>query len=147
MTAKRLSRNRRIVCASPQYVRSHGTPEHLRDLHRHNCIVLREDEGDYALWRFGTDNDETAIRVDGSLSCNDGVVTTQWCIEGRGLMMRSLWHVAPLLRDGTLVHVFPEIPTPSARINALYLASAHVARRIRELVDHLAGGLATRITG
>ena len=68
LTAKRLCRNRRIVCAAPDYLRQHGTPAGPKDLRQHNCIVLRENEGDYALWRFGADNDETAIRVDGNLS-------------------------------------------------------------------------------
>jgi LysR family transcriptional activator of dmlA len=145
LTAKRLCRNRRVVCAAPDYLRRHGPPRKPRDLQHHNCIVLRQDEGDYALWRFGTETDEIAIRVGGNLSCNDGEVTTRWCTEGKGLIMRSTWHVAPLLRDGTLVQVLPDIPTPSADIHALYAATAHVPRRIRELVKHLADGLGDRI--
>jgi hypothetical protein len=61
------------------------------------------------------------------------------------LIMRSIWHVAPLLRDGTLVQVLADLPTPSADILALYLATAHVPRRIRGLVNHLAAGLGARI--
>ena len=59
--------------------------------------------------------------------------------------MRSIWHVGPLLRDGTLVQVLADLPTPSADIHALYLATAHLPRRIRELVNHLAAGLGARI--
>ena len=83
--------------------------------------------------------------MDGNLSSNDGDVITRWCVDGHGLIMRSIWHVGPLLRDGTLVHVLADIPTPSADIHALYLATAHVPRRIRELVNHLAAGLNDRI--
>jgi len=145
LTAKRLCPNRRVVCAAPDYLQRHGVPVEPKDLHRHNCIVLRENEGDYALWRFGADNDETAIRVDGNLSSNDGDVITRWCVEGHGLIMRSIWHVGPLIRDGSLTQVFADIPTPSADIHALYLATAHVPRRIRALVDHLATGLRARV--
>ena len=145
LTAKRLSRNRRVVCAAPDYLERHGTPAQPKDLEHHNCIVLRENEGDYALWRFGPANDEIAIRVAGNLLCNDGDVTTRWCVEGHGLIMRSLWHVAPLLREGALVQVLSDFPTPSADINALYSATSHVPRRIRALVDHLAAGLSDRI--
>jgi LysR family transcriptional regulator, transcriptional activator for dmlA len=107
--------------------------------------VLRQYEGDYALWRFGTDYEETAIRLTGNLSYNDGEVTTQWGVDGYGLIMRSTWHVGTLLRDGTLIQVLPEIPTPNADIHALYLANAHVPRRVRELITHLANGLRDRI--
>lgn len=145
LTAKRLHSNRRIVCASPEYLHRHGTPMTPRDLHDHNCIVLRENESDYALWRFGSDDDEIAVRVDGTLSSNDGDVITQWCTEGHGMIMRSIWHVGPLLRQGALVQVLPDIPTPSADIHAVYLATARVPRRISSLVDHLAQGLALRL--
>ncbi|BAH54371.1 hypothetical protein ROP_61240 [Rhodococcus opacus B4] len=107
--------------------------------------MIRENEGDYALWRFGAEHDETAIRVSGNLLCNDGDAATQWCVDGHGVIMRSIWHVAPLLRDGTLVQVLPDIPTPAADVHALYSATAPVPRRIRELVDHLATGLHARI--
>ena len=145
LTAKRLCHNHRIVCAAPDYLRRHGTPTEPKDLQHYNCIVLRENEGDYALWRFGADNDETAIRVDGNLSSNDGDVITRWCVDGHGLIMRSIWHVGPLLRAGSLVQVLADLPTPSADIHALYLATAHLPRRIRELVNHLAAGLGARI--
>ena len=145
LTAKRLFRSRRVVCAAPSYLDRYGTPREPKDLQHHNCIVLRQDEGDYALWRFGTDADETAVRVSGNLSCNDGEVTTRWCVEGQGLVMRSTWHVAPLLRDGRLMQVLWDIPTRSADIHALYSAAARVPRRVRELVAHLADRLAERI--
>lgn len=145
LTAKRLCSNRRVVCAAPDYLQRHGVPVEPKDLHRHNCIVLRENEGDYALWRFGADNDESAIRVGGNLSSNDGDVITRWCVEGHGLIMRSIWHVGPLIRDGRLTQVFADIPTPSADIHALNLATAHAPRRIRALVDHLATGLRARV--
>ncbi|MEC3956041.1 LysR family transcriptional regulator [Nocardia sp. CDC153] len=144
LTAKRLCRNRRIVCAAPRYLAEHGTPRQLSDLERHNCIVLRENESDYALWRF--DQPETAVRVAGNLVSNDGDVITRWCLEGRGLIMRSLWHVAPLLRGEALVHVLPEIPTPSADIYATYTDSPALPRRTRALLDHLERGLNARIT-
>ncbi|MFC9557036.1 LysR family transcriptional regulator [Rhodococcus sp. NPDC056960] len=147
LTAKRLCRNRRVVCAAPEYLERCGIPLEPKDLEHHNCIVIRENEGDYALWRFGADHDETAIRVSGNLLCNDGDAVTQWCVEGHGVIMRSIWHVAPLLRDGTLVQVLPHIPTPAADVHALYSATAQVPRRIRELVDHLATGLSGRIEG
>jgi hypothetical protein len=30
-----------------------GMPERIKDLAGHDCIVLHENEGDFALWRFG----------------------------------------------------------------------------------------------
>ncbi|MGW4243329.1 LysR family transcriptional regulator [Nocardia sp. NPDC004722] len=144
LNARRLCRNRRIVCAAPEYLRVHGAPQRLSELERHNCIVLRENESDYALWRF--EQPETAVRVAGNLVSNDGDVITRWCLEGRGLIMRSLWQVAPLLRDGSLIHVLADFPTPSADIYATYTDSPALPRRTRALLDFLEQGLEARIT-
>lgn len=146
LTAKRLCRNRRIVCAAPEYIAEHGAPADTAELERHNCIVLRENESDYVLWRFiEPARGETAVRVAGNLVSNDGDVITRWCLEGRGLIMRSLWHVAPLLRDGSLVQVLPDIPTPSADVYAAYAGATVLPRRTKALLDHLERGLNARI--
>ncbi|MFI1912845.1 LysR family transcriptional regulator [Nocardia sp. NPDC020380] len=146
LTAKRLCRNRRIVCAAPQYLAEHGAPADTAELEQHNCIVLRENESDYVLWRFiEPARGETAVRVAGNLVSNDGDVITRWCLEGRGLIMRSLWHVAPLLRDGSLIQVLPDIRTPSADVYAAYAGAAVLPRRTKALLDHLEQGLNARI--
>ncbi|MVU77626.1 LysR family transcriptional regulator [Nocardia sp. ET3-3] len=146
LTATRLCRNQRIVCATPEYIRRHGTPATPSDLEDHNCIVLRENESDYALWRFlAPDGREIATRVAGDLVSNDGDVITRWCLESRGLIMRSRWQVAPLLADGSLIHILPDLATPAADIYAAYSASPALPRRTRALLDHLRRGLQARI--
>ncbi|WP_072803230.1 LysR family transcriptional regulator [Rhodococcoides yunnanense] len=145
LAAKTLHPNRRVVCASPEYLRNNGTPRTFKDLEQHNCIVLRQDEGDFALWRFGREGDETSVRVSGSLISNDGDVTTQWCVDGHGLLMRSMWHVAPLIEQGLLTHVFPDVDTPSADIHAVYSATPDPTRRVRAAVAYLRDGLAARL--
>ncbi|MCP9625066.1 LysR family transcriptional regulator [Nocardia otitidiscaviarum] len=146
LTATRLCRNRRIVCAAPEYLRRHGAPADLPELERHNCMVLKENDSDYALWRFEPEGKEAAIRVAGNLVSNDGDVITRWCLEGHGLIMRSLWHVALLLREGTLIQVLADIPTPSADIYAVFAAPPALPRRTRAVIDHLKHGLKERIT-
>ncbi|MTJ87593.1 hypothetical protein GL304_16765 [Nocardia seriolae] len=121
---------------------------HPGDMGDHHCIVLRENESDYALWRFvDPDGSEFATRVAGDLVSNDGDVITRWCLESRGLTMRSLWQVAPLLADGTLTQVMPDLSTPAADICAAYAAGPALPRRTRALLEHLRAGLRSRISG
>ena len=142
---RRLAENRRVVCASPDYLRRHPPPESVDDLAHHNCILLRENYGDYALWRFGDGAEESRVRVDGTLSSNDGDTVTQWALEGLGLIMRSLWQVAPLLADGRLVQVLADVPTPSADVHALYADATHVPPRVTAVLDFLAERLPQRL--
>ncbi|MGW4755024.1 LysR substrate-binding domain-containing protein [Streptomyces chartreusis] len=142
---RRLAENRRVPCAAPSYLARHGTPTSIEDLAGHDCIVLRENESDFALWRFGDTAGTRHIRVRGSLSSNDGDVVTGWALEGRGIIMRSEWHVGPHLDRGELVHVLPDMPTPAADIYALTEDDAHVPQRVSRLIDFLAARLPRRL--
>jgi DNA-binding transcriptional LysR family regulator len=143
---RRLAENRRVPCAAPSYLARYGRPDCIEDLVRHNCIVLRENESDYALWRFGDTARTRHVRVNGSLSSNDGDVVTGWALEGRGLIMRSEWHVRPHLDRGELVRVLPDVPTPAADIYALLEEDRHIPQRVSALIDHLAAHLPRRLT-
>ncbi len=145
LQASRLYPNRRVMCAAPSYFTDRPRPTSLADLADHHCIVIRENETDYAIWRFGKSDDETAVRVHGSMISNDGDIATRWCLEGHGLIMRSLWQVAPFMRDGTLELVLPDVPTPAADIYALYPSVGYPLRRILAALDHLRTGLAERL--
>lgn len=143
--ARMLHPNRRVVCAAPSYLARRPAPRSPQDLADHDCIVIRETDTDVMAWRFGEAGAETVVRVAGALISNDGDVATQWCLAGRGMVMRSLWQVAPLLRAGELVQVLPDVPTPRADIYAVSAASTHPSRRTREAVDHLERGLRDRL--
>ncbi|WP_017591925.1 LysR family transcriptional regulator [Nocardiopsis potens] len=143
---RRLLPNRRIVCAAPSYLAARGAPRTIADLAGHNCLVLKENDADFGIWRFGTGpDDETAVRVGGDMAGNDGEVIAEWCLAGRGLMMRSAWHALPLVRQGRLVQVLEDVPTPQADILAVTDPTAHLPHRTRALLDHLAEGLSARI--
>lgn len=111
-----------------------------KDLERHNCIVLRENNADYSLWRLG-DKEQEHVSVSGSMISDDGDVVTDWCAQGLGLIMRSTWHGDPLIHQGVLQQVLADVPTPSA----LYPASTKTPRRITAAIEHLRQGLAARI--
>jgi DNA-binding transcriptional LysR family regulator len=144
---RRLAQNRRVPCAAPSYLERSGAPERVEDLAEHDCIVLRENEGDFTLWRFGDAGNPRQIRVHGRLSSNDGDIVTDWALQGRGVIMRSEWQVRPHLESGALVRVLPGVPTPPADIYALLPDDVHVPRRVGDLVDHLAARLPDRIAG
>ena len=146
LTIRRLLPNRRVLCAAPAYVEKHGYPESVESLASHNCIVLRENEGDYALWRFGTDGSERRVRVSGTLASNDGEIVTSWGLGGFGIIMRSQWHVGPYLAHGELVELLPHVPTPPADIFVVFDDTHYRPRRITSFVDFLARELPRRVT-
>ena len=60
-----------------------------------------------------------------------------WCMAGRGIMLRSLWDIAPQLAAGELVRVLPAYAMPDADIHWLAPYRADAPKRIRLLIDFL----------
>lgn len=139
-TGRRLARNQRVLAASPAYLKAHGVPNEPEDLARHECLVVREHEERFDLWRLQKERDrgELRVRVGGCLSSNSGELVRDWCLAGRGIMLRSLWDIAPQLASGELVRVLPAYAMTDADIHWLAPHQAQVPRRIRLLVDFLA---------
>ncbi|MCJ8518496.1 DNA-binding transcriptional LysR family regulator [Pseudorhizobium tarimense] len=128
-----LLRNRRVLVASPEYLRRHGTPKRLSELTQHSCIVLRQEHAAYDVWRFGT---EDSVRVAGGLSTNDGEIAVSWVLNGHGIMLRSEWDVASHVRAGRLVVVLPRYYM-RADVMAVYPERLNLSAKVRLFVELL----------
>lgn len=140
--SRRLAANRRILVAAPAYLQARGTPATLDDLPQHDCLIVRENSNDprerHDSWLLhGPSGTQTRVAVRGPLSSNSGELVCDWCLEGRGLMLRSLWDVAPLLACGALVQVLPDHSVPDADVHWIAPFRPQVPRRLRLLVDEL----------
>jgi DNA-binding transcriptional LysR family regulator len=116
-----LAPNRRILCASPDYLAQHNAIRSPADLTRLRCLVVRENDEDVTLWRFkrlkGLDTE--TVRIHPAMSSNDGAVVRDWALAGRGVAIRSEWHVAEDLAQGRLAIVLPDWEAPAADVVAL----------------------------
>jgi LysR family transcriptional activator of dmlA len=70
------------------------------------------------------------------LSSNNGEIVLQWALDGRGVLLRSLWDVKPLLEQGRLVQVLPEY-TQSANVWAVYPTRLAYSGKLRACVEFL----------
>jgi DNA-binding transcriptional LysR family regulator len=72
--ARRIARNRRILCAAPSYLTRHGVPKSPADLARHNCIGIRQGDEAYGVWRLTLDRSKRqppeAVKIRGNLTTN-----------------------------------------------------------------------------
>lgn len=141
--SRRLARNQRVLVASPRYIRQHGAPSTLEALQDHACLIVRENgnaQGQrFDTWTLHKSNSKTPerVRVHGPLSGNSGELVRDWCVAGRGIMLRSLWDIAPELASGLLVSVLPGYAMPDADIHWLAPYRSDSPRRIRLLIDFL----------
>ncbi|SFT82300.1 LysR family transcriptional regulator [Paraburkholderia aspalathi] len=142
INARLLMKNRRIVCASPEYLTAFGAPTTPHELTRHACLVLRENESAYGTWHFTRGKKNETVKVDGPLSSNDGTAVLEWALDGRGIAVRSQWETEALVRDGKLVVLLNDWTLPNADIHAIYLERHQLSAKLRTFVDFLGGELA-----
>ena len=137
LTARLLARNRRVLCASPAYLRRAGTPAAPRDLAQHACLFIRESDETFGRWQLQSGAKSETVKVRGPLASNDGECVLGWAVDGHGILMRSLWEAAPLIRARKLKPVLPDWRLPPADIYAVFPSRNHLTAKTRALVDHL----------
>jgi DNA-binding transcriptional LysR family regulator len=144
LNARRIMSNRRFLCASPAYLEAHGTPVDLGDLARHRCIVHRQNDDAYGIWRFQHHDHTEAVKVHGALSSNDGDIVLGWALDGHGILIRSEWDLAKYLDSGRLRIVLPEFSLPDADLFVYYPSRRNQAIRMRAFIDFLVEHLQDR---
>jgi LysR family transcriptional regulator, transcriptional activator for dmlA len=108
-----LARGRRILCASPEYLRTRHEPESPADLSRHSCLLIRERSETFGRWSLQGPDGTRNVRVSAALASNHGDVIKRWALEGHGIMLRSYWDVAESLARGDWVHVLRKFWQPA----------------------------------
>jgi DNA-binding transcriptional LysR family regulator len=132
----KLADNKRVVVASPAYIKRHGAPASLDDLMKHNCLAI-SSEGSQRGWTFRQHGRNVTLKATGNMVCNDGAVLHDWALSGKGLAWRSMWEVGNAIESGKLVTVLDEFAAPGNDIYAVFAQRRHLPLRIRAFVDFL----------
>lgn len=139
LIARKLADNRRVVCATPSYLRRHGRPASPADLGQHDCIVLTSSETAVdSEWCFeGPSGERVEAHVTGRLVTNNGQQAHDWMLAGHGLARRSLWDVAHEIAEGRLVEVLAKWSKEETPISVVYPSRQFLPARTRLFIDEL----------
>lgn len=138
LVARRLAANRRMLCASPDYLRRHGHPHTPAELAHHECVLLTGRDGRQDTWRL-TDRRgrEHVVRVQGRFETTLGELVRDAALAGQGIAMHSHWHIHEELRTGRLEVVLPDYSLPESGIYAVMPQRRLVPPRVRAFIDFL----------
>lgn len=81
LIARKLADNQRILCASPAYLQRHGVPKSVAELAGRACLVIKERDHPFGLWRLQGPGGEETVKVTGrwrrttAKSCTSGAWT------------------------------------------------------------------------
>jgi DNA-binding transcriptional LysR family regulator len=139
LVARRLAPNRRMLCASPDYLRRRGVPSKPEDLADHDCLMTVSEKRQQDVWKLRkVGGKEISVRVRGRLQSNLGEVIRDAAIGGLGIALHSTWHVCEDLRAGRLQVVLPDYALPESGIFAVMPQRRLIPARVRAFADFLA---------
>lgn len=136
LIARQLVPDRRVVCASPDYLAQRGQPNAPEDLSRHNALIYSTVYSD--TWRFDGPAGSRAVRVPSSFAANSGEAIRDMAIAGHGIARLATFLVGPDIKAGRLVELLPDWRDPQENIiHAVFPSRRLVPPATRAFVDFL----------
>ena len=133
LVARKLAKDRRIVCASPEYIAKHGEPKSPIELKNHDCIHLLGLEN----WVFDTPQGHVNVKARGRIRTDNGEAMRDACVDGLGIAINSTWSAYRHLQRGELVEILTDYPLVSdTAIWAVYPNSRLLAPKVRAFIDY-----------
>lgn len=136
LTAVRVGAMRRIVCAAPRYLRTHGTPRSPADLAEHDAVAFGGATPP-GQWTFeGGRRQTVAPRF--RMEVNSAEVAVAAAVAGQGVTRVLHYQAARELRAGTLRLLLADFEPPALPIHVVHAEGRRAAARVRAFVDFAA---------
>ena len=133
-TAIRVGTVRRILCASPAYLKRHGVPKTPRDLAEFDAISFSADRAAPA-WSFGFGKKGQSVHARSRLVVNSSEVAMEAAIAGAGLTRVLSYMAASELKAGRLRVILREFEPEPIPIHVIHREGKRAAARVRAFVD------------
>lgn len=137
LVARRLTTQKLVICASPEYLLAHGEPVSVDELSQHQCVVgFRRNQPLSWLLRDG-EGVITRFTPPPTHEFADGDAMLAATLAGCGLSQLPMWLVGQSLKSGALREVLPGNSGGEMPISALWPKSRQLLPKIRYVVDTL----------
>ncbi|HDU5650733.1 LysR substrate-binding domain-containing protein [Klebsiella aerogenes] len=136
LVAKYLAPYRMAICAAPDYLARHGTPQTPSDLAGHQCLshtvwTARNE------WRLPGTAEEVRWKRDAVLRCNDGYALRMAAVAGAGLLLQPEVLLAEDLANGRLVRILQNYTPEPRPIHLLWRQDLRPLPKLTRFVEHL----------
>ncbi|WP_187305970.1 LysR family transcriptional regulator [Diaphorobacter nitroreducens] len=139
LVARPLGLVRLVNCASPAYLRAHGTPRSLADLPGHRLVHFVNTLGARSAgFEAVVDGALVLTPMQGALTVNNAEAYMAGCLAGLGLIQVPHLGVVDLLARGDLIEVLPQLAAPPMPLTLMYANRRNLPRRVRTVMDWLA---------
>lgn len=131
--AVRVGNVRRVLVASPDYLKSRGTPREIAHLHDHDLIAF-DSFAPNGEWRFASPRN-ALIRFEPRLLTNSVETATDATLNGLGIARVLSYQVARYLKERRLVRLLPDLEPAPVPVNLVFQANRRHSPNVRALLD------------
>lgn len=136
LVARRLAINRRVICATPEYLKKHGIPKTPDDLLEHNCLV-HSSLSAFNDWEFESEEGVRTLRPKGNFEANSAYALYEAVLAGIGVARLATFVIQPDLKAGRLKPVLTDYEHEKSSILIVYPHRRHLSSKVRVFVDFM----------
>jgi DNA-binding transcriptional LysR family regulator len=134
LVARQVGEMRRIMVASPAYLKRHGEPKTPAGIAAHQTIQFGASSAS-GEWRFIEDGREFRVDIVPRLSTNSADAAVQYAEAGGGLTRVLAYQAADAVRRGRLKIVLQAFEPPPLPIHIVYPTSRLLSAKVRAFID------------
>ena len=126
------------ACASPEYLKKHGNPQHPSELETHNCLIYSQTPNSDN-WMFRDDQGKSiSIKVSGNLLSDTGNILMNAALNSKGIFIAPTFMIVSALEEGRLETVLDQYTPMTTGLYAVYPYTKFVSTKVRSFVDFIA---------
>ncbi|NCO71227.1 MULTISPECIES: LysR family transcriptional regulator [Shewanella] len=137
LISRPLGQFRRLVVASPEYIKQYGLPQQPADLLYHQCLRFSSQ----LVWTFLSEDEEQRIPIKGKLKTNNVEVIREVVLSGHGIALLPDWLIQQDINSGQMISLLTSYQvnpnSSSAAISALYLPNHRGSKRVNAFIDFI----------
>jgi len=134
LVARQVGTMRRIVVASPAYLKARGEPKTLAAIASHDTVQFGSTVGLWD-WRFIEAGKEVRVGYTPRFATNSSDAAIQYAAEGGGLTRVMAYQAAAALKAGKVKIVLEKFELPPLPIHIVYPTSRLLSAKVRAFID------------
>jgi len=131
LVALRVGAIRRVLCASPAYLKKHGTPSTLQELTKHT-IIAASNVSASTEWKFGSDY---SVKIKPRLIVTTNDAAIEAACMGFGITRLMSYQITSHIADKKLKVILANYELSPLPVHILHREGRHKSARVRSFID------------
>jgi DNA-binding transcriptional LysR family regulator len=135
---RKLTVQRKVVCAAPEYLAKQGRPRTIEDMERHDALVYWRNDQLYRWFLRDGGGQMREVPLKWRVRFDNQEAIADAAVAGLGVAWLPSWLVNEHVEDGRLVTLLDDFPAADLETYAVWPTSQYVPLRLRMAIDLLA---------